>query len=145
MNVPEHHPIVERIVSNFNFVLTFVLAALIETSFLFAAFFIGSTIEDKIVSISVLFFGFAVGSIIGTAASPYDSKEDKRFATYWKAIALFASGYAASKLDGALSAAFSVDALTNLTALTSFRLLGFSAVLLLTAKVTFACRSYHSD
>jgi hypothetical protein len=117
--------------------MTFGFAAAIE------AVMIGCTLSmggSRSVTFAILAFGFAVGSVIGTAVSPSDEKESKRFSTYAKAVAVFFTGYLASKLDGAINAALPI--LNHPTPLNAFRILAFATTVLLVAKATFACRSY---
>ncbi len=127
----------ESLVKKFHPVMTFVFAFVIEAGLLVCAYLIGGS---RIVTFAILAFGFAVGSVIGTAVSPSDEKESKRFSTYAKAVAVFFTGYLASKLDGAIDRA--VPLLTSPTPLNAFRILAFATTVLLVAKATFACRSY---
>jgi hypothetical protein len=125
-------------------VLTFVLAFLIEIGLIVGACILGENWNDSILSLAILALGFAVGSLLGTATSPYNTDESARFAAYGRAIAIFFTGYAASKLDGIIGVALSPAALANLQHLTWFRILAFATTVLLVTKVTFACRSYDS-
>jgi hypothetical protein len=133
----------KHLVENLNLVLTFVFACLIEIGLAVCAFFVGDSSTDRIITFSCLAVSFAVGSIIGTIVSPYDQEETKRFASYGKAVLAFFTGYVASKLEPVITTALKPDILASPSSLTSFRVLACAATVLLVAKVTFACRSYH--
>ena len=125
-------------------VLTFVFALLIEIGLIVGAIVLAHSWNEAIISLAILALGFGVGSLLGTATSPLDKNESTRFAIYGRAIVVFFSGYAASKLDRLIDTALSSSTLTNPDSLASFRILAFATTVLLVTKVTFACRSYDS-
>jgi hypothetical protein len=130
----------QALVKKLHPIMTFAFAAVIEAGLIIGALFMGSSWSNTIITLAILAFGFAVGSVMGTAVSPSDEKESKRFSTYAKAVAVFFTGYLASKLDGAINAALPI--LNHPTPLNAFRILAFATTVLLVAKATFACRSY---
>jgi hypothetical protein len=121
--------------------VTFLLAAIVVVTLLVFTLFISSSSDGRIISISVIALALSAGMIAGTAISPSDGKESKRFATFGQALAVFVSGYLASKLDG-LVTAITWDAITQLSPVNIFRLLAFAATFLAVGKATFSCRSY---
>ena len=85
---------------------------------------------------------FVLASLI--EIGPHDKDESTRFANYGRAVVVFFTGYAASKLDVTINAALSSSAFKDPDSLTWFRILAFTTTVLLVTKVTFACRSYDS-
>jgi hypothetical protein len=133
----------ESFIKTLHSTLTFVLALLIEIVLIVCACILGDW-KDSILSLAILALGFAVGSLLGTVTSPHNKDEIARFAIYGRAVVIFFTGYAASKLDGIISTALSSATLMNLEYLPWFRILAFATTALLVAKVTFSCRSYDS-
>jgi hypothetical protein len=134
----------DSIKTTLHYSLTFVLACFIEIGLIVGACKLAENWQDSILSLAILALGFAVGSLLGTATSPNDKGESARFAVYGRAVIVFFTGYAASKLDQIVGLALSPDVLTNLGYVAWFRILAFAATVLLVAKATFSCRSYDS-
>lgn len=120
----------------------FSLAVLVTFVLLIGALMIGVTWTDSIVSVTMICAGYAVGGCIGTAISPASAIEEKRFASYGRAVVAFASGFVASKLESAAGALMHSPGLTNPSALTIFRALAFTTTVLVVARTTFTCRNY---
>jgi hypothetical protein len=123
-----------------NFIVTFVITGVLVWS----AFHIRETEADAVINLATICLGSAIGTCVGTAISPIDEKEQKRFASYGKAVVAFLTGYFASKLDGAINAVLASAVIASPTQLTCFRILAFTTTALVFAKVTFTCRSYES-
>jgi hypothetical protein len=90
------------------------------------SFVIGASWTDVVITLAVIALGIAVGSIVGTAFSPYDKQERARFASYGRLLVVFFTGYLASKLDGFITTALSPETLGNLSSLQVFRLVVFN-------------------
>src|SRR5262245_30934677 len=125
------------LLENYRLGLSAVIAISAELVLIVCSFAIGSSWDDVIITLSLLILAYAIGSLIGTAISPYDKAEKERFSTYVGAVSVFFSGYLVSKLDGLITTAVSKDAIGALTSLGIFRVVAFTATLLIAAKVTF--------
>jgi len=122
--------------------VTFALALIVVVSLLVFSYIISPMPDARIVSFSIIAVGLSAGMIAGTALSPSDNKESKRFTAFGQALAAFAGGYLTSKLDGLVSAAIAPDVIAQLTPVDIFRLFAFAATILVVGKATFSCRSY---
>ena len=120
--------------------ITVGLATIVVATLLVSACIISPSAEERIISISIVALGLSGGMIGGTALSPSDKKESKRFTSFGQALTAFVSGYLASKLNPLIDAAITSNPLTN--SVDFFRLVAFLATLLAVGKATFSCRSY---
>jgi hypothetical protein len=79
--------------------VTFGLALAVVVTLLSFAWFISSTLDERFISVSVIALGLSAGMIGGTALSPSNKNESRRFTSFGQAVAAFVGGYLASKLD----------------------------------------------
>jgi hypothetical protein len=118
--------------------------SIITAGFLGAAlvglsFFIGDRAAVPF-NLMVIVVGFAAGWLLGFVMSPYSKREQERFNKYASLFGVFASGYFVSKADKVLDALF--DPQFILDSVHGFRVLAFTAALILGVLVTFVFREY---
>lgn len=112
--------------------------------------------DDKITgwfNLIVCLLGVALGWLVGTALSPYDTIEHSVFSTVAKTVSLFVSGYLISKLDQPLNAVigkFTSSINSNPDGLNAykpsrinaFRVIAFAVSLVCASIVVYSSRAY---
>ena len=103
-------------------------------------FYVGDTSIATAVNLAVIIFGVSIGWIIGIVVSPYSVKEQARFTALSKAVAVFASGYLAAKIDKLVEKL--LDPSFALESVHGFRLLARLSAFTLATVITFVYRQY---
>ena len=109
---------------------------------LILTFLVSTSALEGALTWTLILLGAAGGWLIGLIASPYDPREEARFAKYAGVISAFASGYLVAKLDPLLNYIAKPEFL--LASTNGFRIVSFLISLIVATAYTHAVRSYRS-
>jgi hypothetical protein len=123
---------------NWKLVATGISATILYVVLAAAAWQSVTALDARMLNLSVLVLGTAVGWLIGIFASPYHPEEKQRFSDIAKAVSLFVSGYLVGKVDRLINDLLESDLV--LQPLAGLRTLSFVATLFISMVVVYASR-----